>query len=416
MLLSLGEFSEKELSPDDRKGLLPKMQEMYRTATDPGLHAASEWLLRTWKQNKWLAQVNEAWAKDKEQREKREEGIRNTLAKEKEKALPQWYVNGQGQTMVVIPGPVTFMMGSPPTETGRRATEAGRRDDEKLHKRRIGRTFALAAQSVTWEQYLKFAPQDKDEREDKYSSTMDCPVNYISWEMAVRYCNWLSKEEGIDKDQWCYETDAKGKVTNLRENYLGLTGYRLPTEAEMEYATRAGAKTARYLGEADELLPKYAWYLKNSQERTWPVGSLKPNDLGLFDVQGNVYTWCQESFKIYPTVKDDDAAEDQEDRSVLNSTSGRVLRVVLQSCVERAFCPPSQQCADVPGWQFRFASGEDFCSLISLLHYSFPDGKPHGRPETNRRTDGHQKENVRRFRRWVRECGRTLRRDGLLMP
>ena len=80
---------------------------------------------------------------------------------------------------------------------------------------------------------------------------------------------------------------------------MSLTGYRLPTEAEMEYATRAGAMTSRYFGETEDLLPKYAWYTKNSQEKTWPVGSLKPNDLGLFDVQGNVYTWCQERYKGY---------------------------------------------------------------------------------------------------------------------
>ncbi len=119
-----------------------------------------------------------------------------------------------------------------------------------------------------------------------------------SWYQAAAYCNWLSKEEGIAEDQWCYE--IKGQVTKLKENYLSLTGYRLPTEAEMEYATRAGALTSRYYGETEELLPKYAWYQKNSQERTWPVGSLKPNDLGLFDVQGNVFTWCQESYKAYP--------------------------------------------------------------------------------------------------------------------
>ena len=94
---------------------------------------------------------------------------------------------------------------------------------------------------------------------------------------------------------------------------MSLTGYRLPTEAEMEYATRAGALTSRYYGETEELLPKYAWYNKNSQERTWPVGSLKPNDLGLFDVQGNVYTWCQESFKAISSEKERKSAEDKED-------------------------------------------------------------------------------------------------------
>jgi hypothetical protein len=94
--------------------------------------------------------------------------------------------------------------------------------------------------------------------------------------------------------------DRKPRVTALRKNYLSLTGYRLATEAEMEYATRAGALTSRYYGETEELLTKYAWYFKNSLEKTWPVGNLKPNDLGWFDAHGNVYAWCQERYLRYP--------------------------------------------------------------------------------------------------------------------
>ncbi len=112
----MGEFGEKVFSLGDRTALLPKLQEMYRTNTDPGLHAASEWLLRSWKQEAWLTQVNVEWAKDKDQREKRFNSIQQTLAKEKEKAPPQWYVNGQGQTMTVIPKPGEFWMGTRATQ------------------------------------------------------------------------------------------------------------------------------------------------------------------------------------------------------------------------------------------------------------------------------------------------------------
>jgi formylglycine-generating enzyme required for sulfatase activity len=81
----------------------------------------------------------------------------------------------------------------------------------------------------------------------------------------------------------------------MAPNYLQRTGYRLPTEAEWEYACRAKSLTSRYYGETEELLEKYAWYSKNSLTR-WmiPVGSLKPNDWGLFDMLGNGQEWTQD--------------------------------------------------------------------------------------------------------------------------
>jgi hypothetical protein len=315
LILSLGEFDEEKLSPDARKYLLPKLQQIYRADSDPGLHAATEWLLRTWGQDDWLRKINDDWAKDAEQREKRLDEIKHLVEKEKTKTPPQWYVNGQGQTMVVIPGPIEFMMGSPPTETGRT-------DDESQHKTRISRTFAVDATSVTVEQYRQF---DNGYKQPAVNTrTADLPVVGISWYQAAAYCNWLSKQEGIPEDQWCYQ--IKGQVTKLRENYLSLSGYRLPTEAEMEYVTRAGAVTSRSFGETEELLPKYAWYSKNSREQIWPAGSLKPNDLGLFDVHGNVFTWCQGSYNGNSTGKGEEAAEDQEDGLVVTHTTSRVLR------------------------------------------------------------------------------------------
>jgi formylglycine-generating enzyme required for sulfatase activity len=226
-----------------------------------------------------------------------------------------WYVNSQGQTMVVIPGPVTFLMGSPPTE-------AGRFDFERQHKKRIGRTFALATKTVTVEQYRRF---DKNyQLPAVYTRTADMPVVGRWWHEAAAYCNWLSKEEGIDESQWCFEI-KDGLVTGLKANYLSLTGYRLPTEAEMEYATRAGALTSRYYGEAEDLLPKYAWYLKNSQEKECPVGKLKPNDFGLFDMQGSVDAWCQERYMDYPSNQGE-VLEDKEDIFGIYNHDYRVLR------------------------------------------------------------------------------------------
>jgi formylglycine-generating enzyme required for sulfatase activity len=318
LMLSLGEYGEEALPADVRKALLAKLQDIYRTEADPGLHASSEWLLRAWKQEGWLKQVNEEWAKEKEQREKRLETIQQLVTKDKEKAPRQWYVNGQGQTMVVIPGPVEFVMGSP-------FTEADRWYGELQHKKRIGRTFALAAKPVTKEQFLRFLPPFRHSEMKRYPEPT-CPIGGVDWYDAAAYCNWLSKVEKIAEDQRCYETNAKGEVTKLKENYLRLTGYRLPTEAEMEYGTRAGALTSRYFGETEELLSKYAWYDKNSHLRTWPVGSLKPNDFGLFDVHGNVYTWCQERYQSYSKGNDDEGIEDKEDDSIIRSTAGRVLR------------------------------------------------------------------------------------------
>src|SRR5262249_32959864 len=303
------------LTPEGKKRLIERLQEMYRREADPGLHAAAEWLLRQWQQEEWLRQTNDEWAKDKERREQRLEAIKRLLTKDKEKTPPQWYVNGLGQTMVVIPGPVEFAMGSPPTE-------GGRGENETQHKKRIGRTFALAAQPVTKEQFLKFLPKFSHYEMRRYPDPT-CPIGGVVWYEAAAYCNWLSKQEDLPE---CYETDAMGQVTKLKENYLSLTGYRLLTEAEWEYACRAEAVTSRYYGETEELLGKYAWYVGNSKERTWPVGRKKPNDLGLFDLHGHLWNWCQESYQAYPQTKDGEASEDKEDALNVVSATNRVLR------------------------------------------------------------------------------------------
>jgi len=313
LLLALGEFGPEQLPPAGREALVRKAVGLYREDPDAGLHGAAEWLLRQWGQAPTLKELDEGWRKDGRKGEERlREAQKNRAGGE-----AYWYVNGAGQTMVVVPGPAEFMMGSPPGEKGRF-------DSETPHRKRISRTFAVGARPVTVGEYRSF---DKSYAPaERYAPTADCPVIYTSWYQAAAYCNWLSEREGIPPDQWCYETGPTGEVVKLREKYLSLTGYRLPTEAETEYATRAGTTTSRYYGETEELQGKYGWIVQNSGDRSWPVGGKKPNDFGLFDAEGNVWCWCQDRNTYYPAGGGEEATEDAEDILDIRDIESRVLR------------------------------------------------------------------------------------------
>jgi formylglycine-generating enzyme required for sulfatase activity len=296
LLLSLGGFDEKALPSAKRTELLPTLQKMYRTETDPGLHSSVEWLLRKWEKTPWLKEVNDLWGKDLEWRNNRQEEIRHALTRGQERAAPQWYVNSQGQTMVVIPAPGVFQTGAP---TG----EDGRLDDEERATVTIKHTFAIAATPVTIAQFLQFKektnmPEAPAKPYPTLSPSLDCPMNGTTWFVAAYYCNWLSEQEGMKPDDFCYEPNSSGRYEagmRIKKNYRDLKGYRLPDEVEWEFACRAGTITSRYFGETDSLLIEYAWYQHpQTKARMWPVGQTKPNELGLFDMLGNVWQWCQD--------------------------------------------------------------------------------------------------------------------------
>jgi tetratricopeptide (TPR) repeat protein len=114
-------------------------------------------------------------------------------------------------------------------------------------------------------------------------------------------CNWLSEQEGLPRDQWCYvptkDRDYSPGMT-VAADLLQRRGYRLPTNAEWEYACRSGTITSRYYGDSTDLLPLYAHFKDNSGSLLRACGSLLPNDLGLFDMLGNAAEWLNDRWPV----------------------------------------------------------------------------------------------------------------------
>ena len=170
--------------------------------------------------------------------------------------------------------PGTFTMGSPTSEEGRFISEV-------QHSVTITRPFWLGAHEVTQAEWSEVMGSNPSSHKD----CAGCPVENVSWDDAAAFGNKRSAKEGLEA---CYSGSTfKG---------LTCTGYRLPTEAEWEYAARAGTTGARH-GELDAV----AWHSGNSSSQSHPVGQQTANDWGLYDMLGNVYEWCGDGYGEYPT-------------------------------------------------------------------------------------------------------------------
>ncbi len=153
--------------------------------------------------------------------------------------------------------------------------DASGEDDETPHEVTLTKPFKMGVHEVTQDQYEQVMGVNPSEWKGA-----DNPVDTVSWEDAVEFCRRLS------------ELPAEKAAGNV---------YRLPTEAEWEYACRAGTTTKYSFGDDESNLGDYAWYGDNSDANTHPVGGKKPNAWGLYDMHGNVWEWCQDWYGDYPS-------------------------------------------------------------------------------------------------------------------
>jgi formylglycine-generating enzyme required for sulfatase activity len=184
-------------------------------------------------------------------------------------ARPTTITNADNLVMALIPGG-EFVMGD----------NDGDADEKPAHSVQVS-AFYIDTHEVTQKSY-----QSLMEKNPSKFKAPDNPVDQVDWYHAVLYCNMRSHKEGLTP---CY--DPKTLACDFTA-----TGYRLPTEAEWEYACRAGPRDKYYAGNASARLKTCAWFKENANQTTHPVGQKTPNAWGLYDMLGNVAEWCNDTY------------------------------------------------------------------------------------------------------------------------
>jgi formylglycine-generating enzyme required for sulfatase activity len=178
---------------------------------------------------------------------------------------PELITNSIGMKLVLIPAG-EFLMGSPDSD------EDAYSNEKPQHRVRITRPFYLGATEVTQGQYRVVTRQSPS----RFRGSDDLPVEQVSWNDAITFCD---------------------KLNELEKEQLEGARYRLPTEAEWEYACRAGSTTRYCFGDDPARLGDHAWFDGNSDNKTHPVGQRQPNAWGLYDMHGNVWEWCWDAYE-----------------------------------------------------------------------------------------------------------------------
>jgi formylglycine-generating enzyme required for sulfatase activity len=292
LALGLGRATSQGVPEAERNVVVTTLTNWFTESPDTATHGATDWALRQWSVELPNLEMSESPSKGRE-----------------------WYVNSLGRTMLRIP-PGKFRMGE-----GKHPVEV-----------ELTRAFFLADREVSVGEFRQFLADPNtlasDESKNywnetvsdksKYSSrrmsqatepTAAHPVQKVNWFGAVLYCNWLSRRERLEV---CYVRVGRKNVWKLVPD---AKGYRLPTEAEWEYACRAGTTTAYGFGDDSELLRGYG--VVRGSPSAAVCGSKLPNPHGLFDMHGNVWEWCHDQY-------------DANLNPFMDDGSGRALNRVLR--------------------------------------------------------------------------------------
>lgn len=196
-------------------------------------------------------------------------------SKGEEDASPDHLSNSLGMKFVLIRSG-RFMEGSDISprliETQYGGDEKWYQDEYPQHEVSLTKSFYMQTTEVTQRQWVAVMGRNPSIFKN---CGENCPVERVSWYEVREFIKRLNQKEGTDK-------------------------YRLPTEAEWEYGCRAGSTTAFCFGSDRKMLGEYAWFHDNSRDWSHPVGQKNPNILGLYDMHGNVWEWCQDWYSIYP--------------------------------------------------------------------------------------------------------------------
>ena len=295
LLLSLGKYPALEVP--GVHDFEERVRRWFREENASGIHGACAWLLRQWGRE--------------------EERLSPSQYPRAGRGGREWFLQPlepEPLTMIVYP-PGRFRMGS---ENLAVEAPVWARDETPAHWVTIRRPFALADRHVTRGQYERFLAALRDNpllnrtlqttviarKFDTYDNPRQA-APAVNWYAAVLFCRWLTAEAGMMEADQCYpdpaelDLDADGFPKKWPLD-ASRSGYRLPTEAEWEYACRCGTQTSYSFGNDANLLRDYAWYVSNEARQSRTGGLKMPNFRGLFDMHGNLFDWCHDWYGPYP--------------------------------------------------------------------------------------------------------------------